>query len=71
MFSLFDVVRLKKEDARFGVKTSYYGAVVDIHGRGAAYTVEFVDENGETIEDALLVDYRDEDLELVIAAKDI
>ena len=71
MLSLFDIVRLKEDEERFGVKTSYDGAIVDVLGGGEAYTVEFINEDGETIEDALLVEYREKDLELIKAAKDI
>lgn len=71
MLGLYDVVRLKADDLRFGVKHSFIGAVVDVHGNGDAFTVEFIDDDGKTIEDALLVDYHAEDLELVTAAADL
>jgi len=34
-----------------------YDTVVYIQGNGEAYTVEFFDENGDTIEDALFKDF--------------
>ena len=33
------------------------GTIVDIHNGGEAYTVEFIDENGETIEEAFYTEF--------------
>ena len=70
MFSLYDIVKLKEDDKSHGVKKSFTGTVVDVLGKGEAYTVEFFDDTGETIEDALLTEYKAEDLVLVEAFKD-
>lgn len=43
-------------------KAGTEGTVVYIQGDGKAYTVEFFDENGDTIEEALLKDYLPEQL---------
>ena len=65
MFSLYDVVKLKEDDASHGVKKSFAGTIVDVLADGEAYTVEFFDEKGETIEKALLTEYKPEELVLV------
>lgn len=65
MFDIYDIVRLKEDDKLHGVKSSFVGAVVDVHSDGEAYTIEFFDDKGETITDALLSEYKQEELELV------
>ena len=67
MFYLYDVVRLKEDDKLNGVKSTYIGAVVDVHtdSKGEAYTVEFIDEQNETIEKALFTEYKPDELVLV------
>ena len=65
MFELYDTVRLKEENTELGIKPSNIGAIVDVLGNGEAYTVEFVDENGDTIEDALFAEFSEDELELV------
>ena len=57
MFALYDIVVLREDDPEAGVKAGTEGTVVYIQGNGEAYTVEFFDENGDTIEDALFKDY--------------
>lgn len=57
MFNLYDVVRLKENDEKNGVKTTHHGTIVDVLGNGKAFTVEFFDDNGETNEKALMVEY--------------
>lgn len=52
MFKELDVVRLKVDDVEVGVKTTYLGTIVDLLTPDV-FTVEFVDENGDTIEAAL------------------
>lgn len=69
MLKLLDIVKLKKDDTAHGVKKSYLGTIVDVQAEGKAFTVEFVDESGETIEAALFTDYKPEDLILVQAYK--
>ena len=56
MFALYDIVVLREDDPEAGVKAGTEGTVVDIQDGGKAYTVEFFDENGDTIE-ALFKDY--------------
>ena len=65
MFNLYDIVRLKQEDTKYGVKTSYEGIIVDVQSGGKDYTVEFFDEKGETVFDALFRDYSEDMLELI------
>lgn len=67
MFKLYDVVRLKKNDEQRGVLRSYLGAIVDVlpSPDGGVYTVEFINDQGETIEEALFTDYKEKELELV------
>ena len=57
MFALYDIVVLLEDDPETGVKAGTEGTVVDIQDGGKAYTVEFFDENGDTIEEALFKDY--------------
>ena len=66
MFDLYDVVRLKSDDIEHGVKTTYMGAIIDISKDKKRYAVEFVDENGDTVEDALFTDYETDELVLVM-----
>jgi len=65
MFFETDVVRLKEDNIDLGVKRSFIGAVVDVIGEGVAYTVEFLNENDETVEAALFTEFSANDLELV------
>lgn len=62
MFELYDTVVLREDDPEAGVKAGTKGAIVYIHGNGKAYTVEFFDENGDTIEESLFKDYLPEQL---------
>jgi hypothetical protein len=57
MFELYDTVVLLEDDHDTDVKAGTEGTVVYIQGNGEAYTVEFFDENGDTIEDALFKDF--------------
>ena len=57
MFALYDIVVLREDDPEAGVKAGTEGTVVYIQDNGEAYTVEFFDENGDTIEDALFKDF--------------
>lgn len=69
MFGLYDTVKLKKADLVHGVKSTYLGSIVDVLEEGKAYTVEFVDDAGETVESALLTEYLEQQLELVVPAE--
>ena len=62
MFALYDIVVLREDDPEAGVKAGTEGTVVDIQDGGKACTVEFFDENGDMIEDALFKDYLPEQL---------
>lgn len=62
MFALYDIVVLREDDPEAGVKAGTEGTIVYIHGNGEAYTVEFYDENGDAIEDALFKEYLPEQL---------
>lgn len=59
---LFAVVTLRRDDPATGVPAGAEGTVVAVRGNGAAYTVEFFNGNGDTIEASLLRDYRPEEL---------
>lgn len=65
MLELYDVVSLVNDDIEHGVKKEYIGAVVDVLSGGEAYTVEFVDDKGETVEDALFTEYKENELRLI------
>lgn len=65
MFRLHDVVRLKKDNTEYGIPSTSIGAIVDVLNDGEAYTVEFVDENGDTYEAALFTQFAADDLEAV------
>ena len=61
MFKLYDIVKLKKADSLVGISEMDTGVIIDILNGGAAYTVEFTDSHGNTIENALYNPYsRDE-----------
>ena len=53
MLKLLDIVTLKADDPDTGLKAGTEGTIVDVHGNHEAYTVEFFDEDGNTIEEAL------------------
>ena len=61
---LFAVVTLRRDDPATGVPAGAEGTVVAVRGNGAAYTVEFFNGNGDTIEASLLRDYSPEELEV-------
>ena len=65
MLELLDVVRVKKEYPELSLTPKNIGTIVDIHNDGDAYTVEFIDEKGETIEKALYKEFTESELEYV------
>lgn len=65
MFNLLDCVKLKRDRADIGVNRSHTGVIVDILEGGKAYTVEFFDENNETIEASLYVEFDASELKTV------
>ena len=66
---LLDIVSLVSDDPEHGVRKGYKGTIVDIHSDGEAYTVEFVDEEGNCVEKALFTEYQREDLILLRPAR--
>lgn len=66
MLELLDVVRVKKEYPELSLTPQNRGTIVDIHNDGEAYTVEFIDEKGETIEKALYKEFTESELEYVV-----
>jgi hypothetical protein len=62
---LYDTVRLKEDNPAVGVTTDNLGSIVDVLGDNEAYTVEFFDSDGNTIEDALFIEFTDDQLEFV------
>jgi len=65
MPKLYDTVRLKKDNEELGVKASYLGTIVDVLNGGEAYTIEFVDENGDSIEAALFAEFKPDEFDVV------
>lgn len=63
MFELHDIVRVKKEYPELSLTPNNIGTIVDIHNGGEAYTVKFIDENLETIEEALYREFSESELE--------
>ena len=61
---LLDIVMLKEEDKEHGVSKGCIGTIVDVLGDGDVFTVEFFDENGDTIMDALMTEYKENQLEI-------
>lgn len=62
MLHLYEVVRTKKDYPDLNVTTENIGTVVDVLVNGKAYTVEFFDENNETIEKALYTEFKEDEL---------
>lgn len=56
-----DIVRLKENDKEAGVTTGCLGTIVDVIAPGL-FTVEFVDNDGETITPALMKTYDESQL---------
>ena len=65
MLKLYDVVKTKRDYPEYELKTIHKGAIVDVINDGEAYTVEFIDENGDTIESALYTEFQENELELI------
>ncbi len=50
MFKELETIVLKHDIAAYGLKEGTVGAIVDVHGEGEAYEVEFIDTtSGRTI----------------------
>ena len=65
MFNLYDVVRTKKDYPELSLTKENIGTIVDKLSNGKAYTVEFLDENNDTIEEALFTEFGENDLILI------
>jgi len=65
MFNLYDIVRLKKDRPDIKVNKNNTGTVIDIIKNENVYTVEFIDENNEAIEESIYVYFKESDLMLV------
>ena len=65
MIPLLATVRLKEPDNKHNVSALDRGVIVDILANGEAYTVEFFDREGESNLEALLTEYREEQLEII------
>ena len=63
MFHLHDVVRLKEDNKEYGIPSSALGAIVDVLGGGMSYVVEFIDDEGNSYEDALSTEFSEDELE--------
>jgi len=59
-----DIVILKHDDPEAGVKTTNIGVIVCVHAPGC-FTVEFIDDDNNTIEASLLKVYSEKNLILV------
>ena len=62
MLKLGDLVHVKKDYPHLSLTTKHIGAIVDILNNGEAYTVEFANENGDTIEEALFEYFNEDEL---------
>lgn len=66
MFNLYDMVKLKKDREDIGLKKGTIGAIIDVVNNGEVYSVEFVDDNEETIDDSLFTYFKPDELELLV-----
>ena len=64
LFFLNYPVRISQKSCR-ATKAGTEGTIVDILGNGKAFTVEFFDEDGNTIEASLCTEYTPEQLQKV------
>ncbi len=62
MLKLYDVVRTKIDHPELQIKKTYIGTIVDVINNGDAYTVEFINDNGDVLEDALFTEFYEKDL---------
>ena len=65
MLNVNQLVKLKEDDLSVNVKKEYLGTVVDILGNGKDYTIEFIDEFGDSVEEALYKTYSEDELIIV------
>lgn len=64
MLNLYDVVTLKEDDPVTGIRRGTEGTIVSIHGKGEAYTVEFCDKDGDTIETSFGKEFTKSELQI-------
>ena len=64
-----DIVKLKKPRPDLGITSDNEGTVVYVHNNGEAYTVEFFDDNNETIDESIMTEFYPDELELVCSAR--
>jgi hypothetical protein len=69
MLELYDVVAINHDDKNLGLKKGQEGTIVDVLAEGSSLVVEFYDENGDTVEDALFANFKPEELFLVKSFK--
>ena len=62
MLKLYDIVRLKTTNKQLGLSTKCIGTIVDVLNDGKAFTVEFIDDFGNTVEEALFTEFAPEEL---------
>jgi len=65
MFKLYDVVKLKNRRSDIGINENNIGTIIDVIENGKAYSVEFFDENNDTIEESIYEYFDGVDLFLV------
>lgn len=70
MFKLLDIVQVKKEYPELSLTPKNIGTIVNVHNGGEAYTVEFIDEKGETVEKALYKEFTESELKYVTTKLD-
>ena len=62
MFSLYDIVILKTDRPDVNLTKGLEGVIIDYVEADNVYSVEFYDENGETIEDSVLAYFTPDEL---------
>ena len=70
MLKLYDVVKLKEDREDIGVKATFCGTVIDYVKEDDVYSVEFMDEENETCEEALYTYFKESELELISSFQD-
>jgi len=60
-----DVVKLKQPNKKIGITKNHTGTIVDVHIPGKVFTVEFINDEHNTIFTSLLTEFTVDELELV------
>ena len=71
MFELYDIVKLKKDREDIGVKSTYEGTIIDYVQPDDVYSVEFYDDNGDTIDESIYAYFSPNELILVKRFTDV